>query len=115
MLSARLSLFSDQSSSMIANTVVYEVFNGSSALIVMRLAGIPTLLALISNLPELETHADRRFSCFLQLPWSFRCFQTPVPPDQRARRPRTAWPMWWNVMRHWMFACMAPVGIPSQF
>jgi subfamily B ATP-binding cassette protein MsbA len=57
MLSARLSLFSDQSSSMIANTVVYEVFNGSSALInaVMRLArDVLTLLALISYLVYLN-------------------------------------------------------------
>jgi subfamily B ATP-binding cassette protein MsbA len=53
LLNARLSLFTDQSSSMIANTVVYEVFNGSSALInaVMRLArDVLTLLALISYL-----------------------------------------------------------------
>lgn len=57
LLSARLSLFSDQSSSMIANTVVYEVFNGSSALInaVMRLArDVLTLLALISYLVYLN-------------------------------------------------------------
>ncbi|MDB5964909.1 MAG: msbA, partial [Polaromonas sp.] len=32
LLSARLSLFSEQSSSTIANTVVYEVFNGSQIL-----------------------------------------------------------------------------------
>ena len=57
LLSARLSLFSEQSSSMIANTVVYEVFNGSSALInaVMRLArDILTLLALIAYLVYLN-------------------------------------------------------------
>ena len=57
LLSARLSLFSDQSSSMIANTVVYEVFNGSSALInaVMRLArDVLTLLALIGYLVYLN-------------------------------------------------------------
>ena len=53
LLNARLSLFTEQSSSMIANTVVYEVFNGSSALInaVMRLArDVLTLLALIGYL-----------------------------------------------------------------
>ncbi|NQW81361.1 MAG: ATP-binding cassette domain-containing protein, partial [Polaromonas sp.] len=57
LLTARLSLFSDQSSSMIANTVVYEVFNGSSALInaVMRLArDVLTLLALIGYLVYLN-------------------------------------------------------------
>ena len=57
LLSVRLSLFSDQSSSMIANTVVYEVFNGSSALInaVMRLArDVLTLLALIGYLVYLN-------------------------------------------------------------
>ena len=57
LLSARLNLFSDQSSSMIANTVVYEVFNGSSALInaVMRLArDVLTLLALIAYLVYLN-------------------------------------------------------------
>lgn len=50
LLSARLSLFTDQSSSAIANTVVYEVHNGSSMLVnaVMKLArDILTLLALI--------------------------------------------------------------------
>ena len=53
LLSARLTLFTDQSASTIANTVVYEVFNGSSSLInaVMRLArDVLTLLALISYL-----------------------------------------------------------------
>ena len=57
LLSARLSLFSEQSSSMIANTVVYEVFNGSSALInaVMRLArDVLTMLALIGYLVYLN-------------------------------------------------------------
>ena len=57
LLSARLNLFTDQSSSMIANTVVYEVFNGSSALInaVMRLArDVLTLLALIGYLVYLN-------------------------------------------------------------
>ena len=53
LLSAQLTLFADQSSSTIANTVVYEVFNGSSSLInaVMRLArDVLTLLALIGYL-----------------------------------------------------------------
>ena len=53
LLSSRLSLFSDQSSSAIANTVVYEVFNGSSMMInaVMKLArDILTLLALVAYL-----------------------------------------------------------------
>ncbi len=53
LLSARLSLFADQSSSAIANTVVYEVFNGSSMLInaVMKLArDVLTLVALIGYL-----------------------------------------------------------------
>ena len=53
LLSARLTLFTDQNASTIANTVVYEVFNGSSSLInaVMRLArDVLTLLALISYL-----------------------------------------------------------------
>ncbi|MFC5523447.1 lipid A export permease/ATP-binding protein MsbA [Polaromonas jejuensis] len=57
LLSARLSLFSDQSSSAIANTVVYEVFNGSSLLInsVMKLArDVLTLLALIGYLVYLN-------------------------------------------------------------
>jgi subfamily B ATP-binding cassette protein MsbA len=53
LLSARLNLFADQSSSAIANTVVYEVFNGSSMLInaILRLArDVLTLLALIGYL-----------------------------------------------------------------
>lgn len=53
LLSARLSLFSDQSSSTMANTVVYEVFNGSSMLMnaIMKLArDVLTLLALIAYL-----------------------------------------------------------------
>ena len=53
LLSAQLTLFADQNSSTIANTVVYEVFNGSSSLInaVMRLArDVLTLLALIGYL-----------------------------------------------------------------
>ncbi len=53
LLSSRLSLFSDQSSSAIANTVVYEVFNGSSMMInaVMKLArDILTLVALVAYL-----------------------------------------------------------------
>ncbi len=53
LLSARLGLFSDQTSSAIANTVVYEVFNGSSQLInaVLKLArDVLTLLALIAYL-----------------------------------------------------------------
>ncbi|GBU14984.1 lipid A export ATP-binding/permease protein MsbA [Polaromonas sp.] len=53
LLSARLTLFADQTSSAIANTVVYEVFNGSSLLInaVMKLArDVLTLLALIGYL-----------------------------------------------------------------
>jgi subfamily B ATP-binding cassette protein MsbA len=53
LLSARLTLFSDQSSSAIANTVVYEVFNGSSMLMnaLLKLArDLLTLLALISYL-----------------------------------------------------------------
>ncbi|CAM3626961.1 lipid A export permease/ATP-binding protein MsbA [Polaromonas hydrogenivorans] len=57
LLSARLTLFADQSSSMIANTVVYEVFNGSSSLInaIMRLArDVLTLLALIGYLVYLN-------------------------------------------------------------
>ena len=57
LLSARLTLFADQSSSAIANTVVYEVFNGSSLLInaVMRLArDLLTLLALIGYLVYLN-------------------------------------------------------------
>lgn len=57
LLSARLSLFSDQSSSAITNTVVYEVFNGSSLLInsVMKLVrDVLTLLALIGYLVYLN-------------------------------------------------------------
>ena len=57
LLSARLTLFTDQSASAIANTVVYEVFNGSSLLInaVMRLArDVLTLLALIGYLVYLN-------------------------------------------------------------
>ncbi|HEY3047211.1 MAG TPA: lipid A export permease/ATP-binding protein MsbA [Polaromonas sp.] len=57
LLSARLSLFADQSSSAIANTVVYEVFNGSSLLInaIMKLArDVLTLLALIGYLVYLN-------------------------------------------------------------
>lgn len=53
LLSSRLSLFADQSSSTIANTVVYEVFNGSSMMInaVMKLArDILTLVALVAYL-----------------------------------------------------------------
>ena len=53
LLTARLSLFADQTSSAIANTVVYEVFNGSSMLInaVLKLArDLLTLLALITYL-----------------------------------------------------------------
>jgi ATP-binding cassette, subfamily B, bacterial MsbA len=53
LLTARLGLFSDQSSSAIANTVVYEVFNGSSQLInaVLKLArDVLTLLSLIAYL-----------------------------------------------------------------
>jgi subfamily B ATP-binding cassette protein MsbA len=53
LLSSRLSLFADQSSSAIANTVVYEVFNGSSMMInaVMKLArDILTLAALVAYL-----------------------------------------------------------------
>ncbi len=57
LLSARLTLFADQSSSTIANTVVYEVFNGSSMLInsVMKLArDVLTLAALIGYLVYLN-------------------------------------------------------------
>lgn len=53
LLTARLGLFAEHSSSAIANTVVYEVFNGSSMLIntVMRLArDALSLLALIGYL-----------------------------------------------------------------
>jgi subfamily B ATP-binding cassette protein MsbA len=57
LLTARLTLFADHSSSAIANTVVYEVFNGSSMLInaVMKLArDALTLLALIGYLVYLN-------------------------------------------------------------
>ena len=53
LLSARLSLFSDQSSSAMANTVVYEVYNGSALLMnaIMKLArDLLTLAALIAYL-----------------------------------------------------------------
>ena len=52
-LNSRLSLFADQSSSAISNTVVYEVFNGSSLLInaSLRLVrDVLTLIALIAYL-----------------------------------------------------------------
>ena len=57
LLTARLTLFQEQSSSAISNTVVYEVFNGSSTLInaVMRLArDVLTLLALVGYLVYLN-------------------------------------------------------------
>lgn len=57
LLTARLTLFAEQSASAIANTVVYEVFNGSSMLInaVMKLArDALTLLALIGYLVYLN-------------------------------------------------------------
>src|SRR5665647_1304880 len=50
LLNAQLTLFSSQSSSAISNTVVYEVFNGSSLLInaILRLArDVLTLVALL--------------------------------------------------------------------
>ena len=53
LLSSRLSLFSDQSSSAMANTVVYEVYNGSALLMnaVMKLArDVLTLAALVAYL-----------------------------------------------------------------
>lgn len=53
LLSARLSLFTDQTSSAISNTVVYEVYNGSVILnnAIMKLArDVLTLLALIGYL-----------------------------------------------------------------
>jgi ATP-binding cassette, subfamily B, bacterial MsbA len=56
-LSARLALFSDQSSSAISNTVVYEVFNGSSLLINASLRLIRdavTLMALLAYLVYLN-------------------------------------------------------------
>nr|WP_255368906.1 lipid A export permease/ATP-binding protein MsbA [Polaromonas sp. OV174] len=57
LLTARLTLFADQSSSAIANTVVYEVFNGSSLLMnaIIKLArDVLTLLALIGYLVYLN-------------------------------------------------------------
>jgi subfamily B ATP-binding cassette protein MsbA len=57
LLGARLTLFADQSSSAIANTVVYEVFNGSSLLMnsIIKLArDVLTLLALIGYLVYLN-------------------------------------------------------------
>ena len=57
LLTARLTLFQEQSSSAISNTVVYEVFNGSSTLInaAMRLArDVLTLLALVAYLVYLN-------------------------------------------------------------
>ena len=53
LLSAKLTLFHDQTSSAISNTVVYEVFNGSSLLInaLMRFVrDVLTLLALVGYL-----------------------------------------------------------------
>lgn len=53
LLSARLTLFAEQSSSAIANTMVYEVFNGSSMLMnaILKLArDLLTLLALAGYL-----------------------------------------------------------------
>lgn len=53
LLSARLAVFANQSSSAIANTVVYEVFNGSSLLMnaILKLArDLLTLLALVAYL-----------------------------------------------------------------
>ena len=53
LLSAKLTLFEDQTSSALSNTVVYEVFNGSSSLInaLMRLLrDVLTLLALVGYL-----------------------------------------------------------------
>lgn len=53
LLSARLSLFTDQTSSAISNTVVYEVYNGSTILnnAIMKLArDVLTLLALVGYL-----------------------------------------------------------------
>ena len=53
LLTARLSLFTQQTSSAISNTVVYEVFNGSTLLnnALMKLArDVLTLLALVSYL-----------------------------------------------------------------
>ena len=56
-LNARLNLFSDQSSSAISNTVVYEVFNGSSLLINASLRLVRdavTMLALLAYLMYLN-------------------------------------------------------------
>jgi ATP-binding cassette, subfamily B, bacterial MsbA len=56
-LNARLALFSDQSSSAISNTVVYEVFNGSSLLINASLRLVRdavTLVALLAYLMYLN-------------------------------------------------------------
>lgn len=53
LLSAKLSLFADQTSSAISNTVVYEVYNGSQILnnAIIRLArDVMTLLALVGYL-----------------------------------------------------------------
>lgn len=53
LLTARLSIFENQSSSAMANTVVYEVFNGSSMLMgaVLKLArDVMTLIALVAYL-----------------------------------------------------------------
>ena len=57
LLRARLTLFANQSSSALANTVVYEVFNGSSMLInaILKLArDVLTLLALVGYLVYLN-------------------------------------------------------------
>ena len=57
LLSARLSLFTDQSSSAISNTVVYEVYNGSVILnnAIMKFArDVLTLLALVAYLVYLN-------------------------------------------------------------
>lgn len=57
LLSARLSLFADQSSSAISNTVVYEVYNGSVILnnAIMKLArDVLTLMALVGYLVYLN-------------------------------------------------------------
>lgn len=57
LLRARLALFANQSSSALANTVVYEVFNGSSMLInaILKLArDVLTLLALVGYLVYLN-------------------------------------------------------------
>ncbi|RYX95809.1 MAG: lipid A export permease/ATP-binding protein MsbA [Comamonadaceae bacterium] len=48
LLSSRLSLFADQTSSTIANTVVYEVFNGSSTMINALLKLVRDLLTLVA-------------------------------------------------------------------